>query len=116
MAEPSGALQGNFVRSRSISSRITSGPGDEVAGNVQKKGLGTINKGKTREIERFARIEILVSNNGARVTVKNRGQQHNVCGRECSRPRTFDTVSGPVVSETQKYSKNGNMRVSVKAC
>ena len=30
MAEPSGALQGHFVRSRSISSRITSGPGDEV--------------------------------------------------------------------------------------
>ena len=29
-------------------------------GNVQKRGLGTINKEKTREIERFARIEILV--------------------------------------------------------
>ena len=28
-------------------------------GNVQK-GLGTINKEKTREIERFASIEILV--------------------------------------------------------
>ena len=30
MAEPSGALQGHFVRSRCISSRITSGPRDEV--------------------------------------------------------------------------------------
>ena len=30
MAEPSGALQGHFARSRSISSRTTSGPGDEV--------------------------------------------------------------------------------------
>ena len=30
MAEPSGALQGHFVRSRSISSRITSGPRDQV--------------------------------------------------------------------------------------
>ena len=30
MAEPSGALQGHFVRLRSISSRITSGPEDEV--------------------------------------------------------------------------------------
>ena len=30
MAEPSGALQGHFVKPRSISSRITSGPGDEV--------------------------------------------------------------------------------------
>ena len=28
--------------------------------NVQKKGLGTMNKEKTQEIERFARIEILV--------------------------------------------------------
>ena len=31
MAEPSGALQGHFVRSRSISSRITSGLEDKVA-------------------------------------------------------------------------------------
>ena len=29
-------------------------------GQCTKKGLGTINKEKTREIERFARIEILV--------------------------------------------------------
>ena len=29
-------------------------------GNVQKKGLGTINKEKTQEIECFARLEILV--------------------------------------------------------
>ena len=27
---------------------------------MYKKGMGTINKEKTREIERFARIEILV--------------------------------------------------------
>ena len=30
MAEPSGALQGHVVRLRSISSRITCGPGNEV--------------------------------------------------------------------------------------
>ena len=30
-------------------------------GHCTKKGLGTINKEKTREIERFAGIEILVS-------------------------------------------------------
>ena len=30
MAEPSGTLQGHFVRLQSISSRITSGPEDEV--------------------------------------------------------------------------------------
>ena len=34
MAELSGALQGHFVRLQSISSRITSGPGDKVGLNV----------------------------------------------------------------------------------
>ena len=32
-----------------------------------------------------------------------------------NRPRAFGTVSGPVVAETQKYSENGNTKISVKA-
>ena len=32
----------------------------QLSGQCTKKGLGTINKEKTREIEHFARIEILV--------------------------------------------------------
>ena len=38
------------------------------------------------------------------------------CFHMINRFGTFNTLSRAVVAETQQYSKNGNMRVSVKAC
>ena len=68
MTEAKNHVQYGFSPVNTLSARLIR----PLYGQCTKKGLGTINKEKTREIERFARIEIFRQAINQKIKIKGK--------------------------------------------